>query len=76
MGLRGLSLELFLAGGATGFVGSLLLFLYFFEESLNLDVPFYLWLGIILLAICDAIFIASSYERYQKLKSDIDPYID
>jgi len=76
MGLGGLSVEWFLAGSTTGSLGAFLLFLCILEESLNVDVPFYLWLGIILLAICDALFIASSYRRYQKLKSDIDPYVD
>ena len=71
MGLRGLSLEWFLAGGVTGSLGSFLFFLCILEEALNVDVPFYLWLGIVLLAICDALFIASSYGRYQKLKSDM-----
>lgn len=64
-------MEWFLAGGVTGFVSSCLFFVYIFEESLNVDVPFYLWLGIILLVICDAFFIASSYGRYRKLKSDM-----
>jgi len=71
MGLGGLSLEWFLADGVTGSLGSFLFFLCILEESLNVDVPFYLWLGIVLLAICDALFIASSYGRYQKLKSDM-----
>ncbi|UCC33245.1 MAG: hypothetical protein JSW53_05615 [Candidatus Bathyarchaeota archaeon] len=64
-------MEWFLAGGITGSFGSFLFFLYVLEESLNRDVPFYLWLGLILLAICDALFIVGSYGRYQKLKSEI-----
>ena len=72
MRLRGLSLELFLAGGIAGFVTSFLFFVYIFEERLDMNVPFYLWLGILSVAICDALFVASSYGRYQKLKSEIE----
>jgi len=71
MRLRGLSLELFLAGSVTGFVTSFLFFVYILEETLNMNVPFHLWLGILSVAICDALFIAGSYGRYQKLKSEI-----
>ncbi|MFQ6064088.1 MAG: hypothetical protein ACE5L6_01295 [Candidatus Bathyarchaeia archaeon] len=63
-------MEWFVAGSITGFVGSLLFFLYILEESLDMVAPFYLWLGIILVAICDALFIAGSYGRYRKLRSE------